>query len=76
MSEVNADGFVALPFECVQATQAAAFDVRDFPFEAVDDGEGSGSLSSISSRLTICDARDVVGAAVEDRISPSATSGT
>ena len=30
MSEVNADDFVALPFEGVQATQAAAFDVRDF----------------------------------------------
>jgi hypothetical protein len=29
--------------------QAVAFDVRDFPFEGMDDGEGSGSLSSISS---------------------------
>jgi hypothetical protein len=61
LSEVEVDDFVALPFEGVQATQAAAFDAREFFFDAVVDGEGSGLLSSISSPLIICDARDVVG---------------
>jgi hypothetical protein len=46
VSEGNADDFVALPFEGVQATQAVAYDIRDFPFEGMDDGEGSGSFSS------------------------------